>query len=98
MVLGGGVLLFLASVGGVRGRELLERLLSSVLADSDGKVLANVQVVEVQDVGMGIACADDLAFFLRSWCGWLVTLVALTVRGGSAPEGRGRSGRCISLV
>jgi hypothetical protein len=35
VVLGGGVLLFLESVGGVRGRELLDRLLCSVLAGSD---------------------------------------------------------------
>jgi hypothetical protein len=35
VVLGGGVLLFLPSVGGVRGRELLDRLLlQSVIVHS----------------------------------------------------------------
>ena len=37
----------------------------------------DVQIVEVQNVGMRIACANDLAFLLRCW--WLPSLVALAV-------------------
>jgi hypothetical protein len=57
-----------------------------------------IQIVEVQNVGMGIACANDFAFFLWCGCRWLMTLVTLAVRGSGAPEGRCRSGACISVV
>jgi hypothetical protein len=39
----------------------------------------DIQIIEVQYIGMRIACANDLSFLL--WCRWwLLSLVALTVR------------------
>jgi hypothetical protein len=72
--LGGGVLRFRGSDGGVRGRELPDIALHSCqyLARSGGMYM-RIQVVEFQDVGMAVRGSNHFALRCRR------LLVPLTV-------------------
>lgn len=82
-------------LGGVFGlRESFEMLLGDVLAKRHDVLRegGDVQITEVQHIGMAIGCSNHLA--LRRGCRG----IALATRRGSAPEGRSRSAVIVSVV